>query len=51
MYGIIEANIVRYKELLSTETDPAKRAMIIRLLGEEEAKQKQVPKPASKEQA
>jgi hypothetical protein len=40
---IIQANIDRFKLLLKTETDPKKRAMEMRLLAEEEAKQ--VPKP------
>jgi len=39
MHRIIQANIDRFKLLLKTETEPTKRAMIIRLLGEEEAKQ------------
>ena len=40
---IIQANIDRFKLLLTTETDPRKRAMEIRLLAEEQAKQ--APKP------
>jgi hypothetical protein len=36
---IIQANIDRFNSLLETTTDPTKRAMIIRLLAEEEAKQ------------
>ena len=47
MYRIIRANIARFKLLLETETDPTKRAMEIRLLAEEEAKQ--VPKPEEKQ--
>ena len=43
MYETIQANIDRFKLLLKTETDPTKRAMLFRLLAEEEAKQ--VPKP------
>jgi hypothetical protein len=39
MHRIIQSNIDRYKLLLETETDPTKRAMILRLLAEEEAKQ------------
>ncbi len=31
-------NIERYQELLRTETDPAKRAILLELLAEEEAK-------------
>ena len=38
MRGIIQANIDRFKWLLKSETDPAKRAMEARLLAEEEAK-------------
>jgi hypothetical protein len=41
---IIQANIDRFKWLLTTETDPKKRAMEIRLLAEEQAKQ--VPGPS-----
>jgi len=44
---IIQANIDRFKLLLQTTTDPTKRAMIIRLLAEEEAKQ--VPTAEKKE--
>ena len=36
---IIQANIDRFNLLLETTTDPTKRAMIIRLLAEETAKQ------------
>ena len=35
---IFEANIVHYKELLASETDARKIAMIHKLLAEEEAK-------------
>jgi hypothetical protein len=35
---IIQANIDRFNLLLKTITDPTKRAMVIRLLAEEEAK-------------
>jgi hypothetical protein len=37
---IIKANIDKFKSLLEIETDPTKRAMLIRLLDEEEAKQR-----------
>ena len=47
MHRIIQANIDRFKLLLETETDPTKRAIEIRLLAEEEAKQ--VPKPKKTE--
>jgi hypothetical protein len=40
MRRIIQGNIDRFKELLKLETDPTKRAMETRLLGEEEAKLK-----------
>ena len=43
---IIQANIDRFKLLLTTEIDPKKRVMEIRLLAEERAKQ--VPKPEQK---
>ncbi len=39
MRSIIQANIDRFILLLETETDPIKRAMIIRLLAEEKEKQ------------
>jgi hypothetical protein len=38
MRRIIQANIDRFKELLSFETDQAKRAKVTRLLVEEQAK-------------
>ena len=39
MRRIIQANIDRFRLLLKTETDPVKRAMELRLLAEEQAKQ------------
>lgn len=36
---IVQANIDRFNLLLETTTEPTKRAMIIRLLAEEKAKQ------------
>ena len=48
MHRIIQANIDRFTELLKTETDPTRRAMTTRLLAEEEAKLKQLPKPDEK---
>ena len=48
MHKIIQANIDRFKLLLKTDTEPTKRAMMIRLLVEEEAA-KQVPKLEKKE--
>jgi hypothetical protein len=38
MKRIAQANIDRFNSLLETETDPTKRAMIIRLLAEEKEK-------------
>ena len=32
-------NVARYIELIKTETDPAKRNVLLKLLAEEEAKQ------------
>jgi hypothetical protein len=49
MQSIIKANIARFKLLLSTEADPAKRTMEIRLLAEEEEKLGKMPKPEDKE--
>jgi hypothetical protein len=43
MDRIIKANIERFKLLLETEADPTKRAMEIRLLAEEKAKQGSKP--------
>jgi hypothetical protein len=40
MHRIAQANIDKFKLLLEAETDPTKRAMIIRLLAEEEEKLK-----------
>ena len=49
MQSIIKANVERFKLLLSTETDPTKWAMEIRLLAEEEEKLVKMPKPEKKE--
>lgn len=49
MRRIIQANIVRYKELLQTENDATKRIMEKRLLAEEEAKLKRLPAYDKKE--
>ena len=46
MHGIVQANIDRFKSLLS---EPTKRATIIRLLAEEEAKLKQIAEPELKQ--
>ena len=40
MKRIILANIDRFKLMLDTETDPAKRATLFRLLAEQEAELK-----------
>ena len=40
MKRIIEANINRFKLMLDSETDSAKRAMLFRLLAEHEAELK-----------
>ena len=44
MRRIIQANIDRLKELLTTELDPTRRAMESTLLDEEKAKLAQEPK-------
>src|SRR5438552_9549509 len=49
VHKIIQTKIDRFKELLKTETDPTKRAMLRRLLTEEEVKLKQLPKFAIKD--
>jgi hypothetical protein len=49
MHRIIQANIDRFKELLNTETDETKRAMIIRLLGEQEIKLAELAEPEKKQ--
>ena len=38
MNRIVQANIDRFKLLLETETDPTKRAMLFRLLAEQECR-------------
>jgi hypothetical protein len=45
---IIQANIDRFKALLQDEADPTKRAMLNRLLAEEEAKLENRTKPEEK---
>jgi hypothetical protein len=45
VHRIVQANIERFKLLLSTETDPSKRAMEIRLLAEEEERLAKMAKP------
>ena len=39
MDQIVQANLDRFRWLLETETDPAKRSMLSRLLAEETAKE------------
>ena len=46
MDTIAQANVDRFKALLKTETDPTKRLMIIRLLAEENMKER--PQPQAK---
>ena len=47
MKRIIQANIDRFKLCLETENDPAKRAMMFRLLAEQEAKLKEIKETPS----
>jgi hypothetical protein len=49
VHRIVQANINKFKLLLKTETDPTKRAMVLRLPAEEEAKQKQIARSEKKE--
>lgn len=46
---VMRANIAHYKELLASETDPSKIAILRKLMAEEEAKlaewRKQKPRP------
>jgi hypothetical protein len=46
MNKIAQANIDRFNLMLKTETDPTKRAMMIRILGEEKEKLKALTKEA-----
>lgn len=46
MRRIIQANIDRFNEMLKTETDPVKRALLVRLRAEQEVKLAQEPKGA-----
>ena len=39
---IVQANIDKFKRLLETETDPAKRAILIRLLAEQESEKRRL---------
>jgi hypothetical protein len=43
MNSIVQANIDRFRMLLESESDPAKRSMIVRLLAEEEVKLSRQP--------
>jgi hypothetical protein len=49
MNWIIQANIIWFKRLLETEFDPSKRAMLVGLLAEQEAKLKEVDETLVKE--
>jgi hypothetical protein len=44
-YFVERQNIEHFKHLLKLETDPAKRAVLLKLLAEEEAKQASQVKP------
>ncbi len=49
MRRIVQANIDKFKRLLETETDPTKRALLVRLLAEQEKQKKELElKPAAK---
>lgn len=49
MHTIAQANIDKFKLLLETETDPTKRAMIRRLLAEQEEMLKVATKPEARQ--
>jgi hypothetical protein len=49
MRRIIQANIDRLKNLIKMESDPTKRTMELRLIAEEEEKQRQLPPYDKKE--
>lgn len=48
MIRIIKANIDHFKRMLVTETDPAKRAMLFRLLAEQEKELKEADEAPSR---
>ncbi len=49
MHRIVQANIDKFKRLLETETDPTKRAMLLRLLAEHENEKRELAmKPEAK---
>lgn len=48
MKRIIQANIDRFKLMLDAETDPAKRAMLCRLLAEQESELKDADETPTK---
>lgn len=48
MHRIAQANIDRFNLLLEAETDPIKRAAILRLLAEEKAKLEEFKSPKAK---
>ena len=51
MHRIAKANIDKFTSLLETETDPAKRETVARLLAEEEEKLKQMAQRHEKKQS
>jgi bacterioferritin (cytochrome b1) len=42
MHRIVQANIDKFKKLLETETDPTKRAVLLRLLAAEEEQKREL---------
>jgi hypothetical protein len=46
--AVARLNIEHYKHLLTTETDDAKRQMLMRLLIEEELKLRALPEPKTR---
>ena len=42
MDRIVQANIDKFKKLLETEADPTKRAMLLRLLAEQEEQKREL---------
>ena len=43
---VIRQNIIRYLQLLQHETDPERKRLLLRLLGEEQAKNRDQPAPS-----
>ncbi len=49
MHRIVQANIDKFRRLLETEADPTKRAVLIRLLAEQEDQKRELAmKPDAK---